>query len=156
MMSAGMAPPPTLSITPATREQASEVARLLTQLVQPFSTEDILSRWDRWYAEGNTALLALRPDGTAAGLATIHVTVVLHRPRPLGRITSLIVDEPDRGRGVGRALVAAAEAALGDAGCGMIEITSNMRLEEAHAFYRHLGYEQTSFRFMKKLPGSRS
>ena len=141
----------TAQITVATREHAGEIARLLTRLVQPFSAADILSRWDRWHTEGNSALLAMRPDGSVAGLATTHVTVVLHRPKPLGRITSLIVDEPDRGRGIGRALVSAAESMLAEAGCYMIEITSHVRLQDAHAFYRHIGYEQTSLRFMKAL-----
>jgi ribosomal protein S18 acetylase RimI-like enzyme len=147
--------PSACTIARAGRSDAPEIARLLTQLARPFGPEDILSRWDRWCAEGNQALLALRGNGSAAGLITTHVTVVLHRPRPLGRITSLIVDEPDRGHGVGRALVTAAEGLLRDAGCGMVEITSNATRVDAHAFYRRIGYEQTSVRFMKELdPGA--
>jgi GNAT superfamily N-acetyltransferase len=95
--------------------------------------------------------VAARADGTLAGAVTLHQMIVLHRLRPVGRITALVVDAPDRGRGIGRALVAAAEAALARSGCGLLEITSNVRLAEAHAFYEHLGYERTSFRFAKVL-----
>jgi GNAT superfamily N-acetyltransferase len=135
----------------ARKDHAAEMARLLTQLVQPVSADDILSRWDRWEEHGNAAILAVREDDSAAGLATLHINVVLHRPMPLGHITSLIVDEPDRRKGIGSTLVMAAEQLLANAGCGMIELTSNMRLDEAHAFYLRIGYEQTSFRFMKTL-----
>jgi ribosomal protein S18 acetylase RimI-like enzyme len=48
-------------------------------------------------------------------------------------------------------LVEAAERLLKKAGCKLVEVTSNDRRAQAHAFYRHLGYERTSLRFMKKL-----
>ena len=44
---------------------------------------------------------------------------VLHRPRSVGRITSLVVDTSERGTRIGRALVAAAEETLASAGCGL-------------------------------------
>lgn len=95
--------------------------------------------------------MVTRADGTLAGAVTLHQMVVLHRPTPVGRITALVVDDSVRGQGIGRALVAAAEQALADSGCGLLEITSNERLADAHAFYAHLGYERTSVRFAKLL-----
>jgi GNAT superfamily N-acetyltransferase len=143
------------AIRPAAEVDAPEIARLLTTLGHPTTAESIAARWREWVAAGNSALVAARADGSLAGLATLHQRAVLHRPRTVGRITALVVDAPDRGQGIGRALVAAAEAALVRSGCGLLEITSNVRLADAHAFYEHLGYERTSLRFAKVLvPGS--
>lgn len=134
----------------ATLEDAADVARLLTPLGYPVSTGDVRRRWPDWAREGNAALVV--GDGSSlAGIITLHRTTVLHRPEPVGRITSLAVDEAARGRGYGRALVAAAERELRAWGCGTVEVTSNMRRAEAHAFYLHLGYEQTSYRFFRPL-----
>jgi len=135
----------------ATDSDLPEIARLLVQLGRADDTGSIVSRWDVWRAEGNAALVAVRPDETLSGVATLHITTPLHRPETMGRIHALVVDAPDRGHGVGRALVAAAEAHLARAGCSLMEITSHNRLVEAHAFYRHLGYELTSMRFAKNL-----
>ena len=143
--------PPEFTIRSAAERDAPELARLFTALGHPAGGDDIVARWGSWHAAGNSALVAARLDGTLAGVATLHHTHVLHRPRPVGRITALIVDEPDRGRGIGRDLVRRSEKLLTDAGCGLLEITSNARLVDAHEFYRRLGYEETSARFMKKL-----
>ncbi len=142
---------PAPPVRAATARDAPEIARLLTVLGHPTAADAVSARWDEWAAAGNVALVVARDDGTLAGVATLHRMVVLHRPRPVGRITALVVDASERGRGVGRALVAAAEGALAGAGCGLLEITSNARRADAHAFYERLGYERTSVRFMKPL-----
>ena len=97
---------PVLAIRPATEHDVPELARLFTALGHPATAEAIAERWREWAAAGNTALVAPRRDGALAGAATLHRMVVLHRPRPVGRITALVVDTPLRGQGVGRALVA--------------------------------------------------
>ena len=85
------------------------------------------------------------------GILAWHVTPVLHRPHPVGRITMMVVAEGERRHGIGRALVDAACERMLAKGCGLIEVTSNVDLSGAHGFYRRLGFERTSYRFARKL-----
>jgi GNAT superfamily N-acetyltransferase len=90
-------------------------------------------------------------DKTVVGLIGIHRMVTIHRPAPVGRIPILVVAKEAQGHGLGRMLVDAAEQWCRTKDCQIIEVTSNDRRAQAHAFYRHMGYERTSIRFMKKL-----
>ena len=139
------------TIRPALEVDAGELARLFTLLGFPTNAGVILAQWTEWKAAGNLAFVAESAIGTLLGGITLHQMAVLHRPRPVGRITALVVDTSVRGQGIGRALVAAAEEALTASGCGLLEITSNMRLVEAHAFYERLGYERLDMRMRRRL-----
>ena len=141
---------PPFSIRRALAEDVGALARLLTPLGYPLEEGDVRAVWPA-FDSGDSWALVIEEDGRLVGAVTLHLTVVLHRPKPVGRITSLIVDETARGRGFGRALMRAAEESLAAAGCGLVEVTSHRRRTEAHRFYRHLGYEETSRRFMKVL-----
>jgi ribosomal protein S18 acetylase RimI-like enzyme len=130
----------------------------IAQLIEVFGfkmgADELADRIGRLSRMGEPVLVARMGD-ELAGCLTWHEMSVLHRPDPVGRITLLVVAPHMRRKGVGRALVEAAEARLAARGCGLIEVTSNDKLRAAHAFYRRLGYAQTSRRFARPLePGS--
>jgi GNAT superfamily N-acetyltransferase len=61
------------------------------------------------------------------------------------------VAEHAHGRGVGRVLVAHVEERARREGCVQLELSSSDRREDAHAFYRRLGFDDVSRRFVKEL-----
>ncbi len=138
-------------IRSATQDDSQELARLFTELGHPTTSTQILTHWPAWSQYGSQALVAAQDDGQLLGVLALHSMIVLHRPKPIGRVSALVVDARLRGSGIGRALMAAAETILKEAGCGLIEITSHNRLVDAHAFYEHLAYDRTSIRLVKNL-----
>ncbi len=147
------APPPPPS-QPKVRAAKPSDAPTLTELIK-FLGHEIDEKTVRKniakLAKAGEAPLVATLDRAVIGLCGIHRTVTVHRPAPVGRITVLVVAESAQDKGIGRMLVEEAEKLLKRAGCQIVEVTSNDRRTAAHAFYRHLGYERTSIRFMKKV-----
>ena len=123
---------------------------MIDQLGYEATPDEIAERLEAIRVEGRIVLLA-ELDGAVVGCLSTSVMRVLHRPAPVGRISMMVVDEAVRGRGIGAALVRAAEEVLAAQGCYMVEVTSNVRRAEAHRFYERLGYERTSVRLAKEL-----
>jgi ribosomal protein S18 acetylase RimI-like enzyme len=142
-------PPPKLMIREAKSADAEAIARLIGELGFDVTKDDVSKRLRALARSGEPVLVAER--GGTVGCLGWHVTPVLHRPTPVGRVTMLVVAEGARREGVGEALVAEAEARTAARGCGLIEVTSNIELGGAHEFYRRIGFERTSYRFVKKL-----
>ena len=138
---------------PRVREAMPRDAAALTGLIRELGYEateaEVRKRLAALRKRGEPPLVADR-DGVI-GCLTWHVRIMLHRPRPVGRISMMVVTERARGGGVGAALLEAAEARLHALGCGLVEVTSNMKRMRAHAFYERRGYERTSYRFAKLI-----
>jgi len=148
-------PEPEAAPEPAVREakpgDSAAIAALVTALGFPSEPAELARRIAALRKAGEPPLVV--EEKAVLGVLTWHVTPALHRPTPVGRVTMMIVDGRARGRGLGTALLEAAEARLRAAGCGLAEVTSNIELGGAHAFYRRRGYERTSYRFAKNLGG---
>ncbi len=144
------AAPNDVAIRPARAEDCERLAALIGQLGYGAGASDVAERLAAMEAEGRLVLVA-ELDGAVIGCLSTSTMRVLHRPAPVGRISMMVVDEALRGRGIGAALVRAAEQALAAQGCYMVEVTSNVRRGDAHRFYERLGYERTSVRLAKEL-----
>jgi GNAT superfamily N-acetyltransferase len=142
-------PPGGYSIRFARATDVTELARLFGELGYDIPVDVLATRMAAFQDAGEEAIVAEDEASPVhlLGAATLHLTPVLHRAGPVGRVSALVVEERARGRGIGRALMRAAEQWAAERGCVLMEVTSNMRRADAHRFYEGLGYERTSFRF---------
>lgn len=126
---------------------AEAIARLLGELGHPTPAADVPRRLAAMRAEGGQALLADDRALGPVGLMTLSSHAALHAAGPVAYITALVTTEAVRGRGVGRALVAAAFDWARRRGCVRLSVTSAERRAGAHAFYPRCGLPYTGRRF---------
>ena len=132
---------------------ADQLARLFDQLGHPQTVGALRRQLERLLADPRADVLVADDGGALIGATTYAFVPVAHDSGPWCRITTLVVDDAHRGRGIGRLLVAAAESAAREAACSRIEATSAVHRSDAHRFYERLGYGRGSSHFLKRLPG---
>lgn len=143
-------PPPKPVIREAKPSDARRLVELIRYLGHEIDERSVRRNLTALKKAGETPLVATLGK-QVVGLCGIHRSTMIHRDAPIGRISPLVVADEAQGHGIGRMLVEAAEDWCQKRGCKLVEVTSNDRRAEAHAFYRHMGYERTSIRFVKKL-----
>jgi predicted N-acetyltransferase YhbS len=130
-----------IAIRPALARDASTISRLLRQLGYD-RTQAALA--ERIAAGSNTQLaFVAQNEGNVIGFMSLHIIDWLHRSDPAARLSAVVVDTNYRRLGIGRALIAFAEARALERGCTSIELTSNLRrkADGTYDFYASLGYQ---------------
>lgn len=138
-----------------TTGDAAAVAALSGQLGYPAGEEAIRRRWAAVDGEPDHALFVTETaDGRVVGWVHVHERRLMLADG-MAEVLGLVVDEGERGTGVGRRLVDEAERWSLARGCGSMRISSNVVRREAHAFYQKLGYAiaKTQHAFRKHLNG---
>jgi GNAT superfamily N-acetyltransferase len=133
------------------RGDAPRIAALLDQLGYPTAPEQIEVRLRRLAASGADATWVAEHDGEIVGVAGLHVSPSLEHDADVAKVSELVVDERFRRQGIGRALMAEVEREARRRGCTLLFLTTAERRNEAHRFYRRLGFEETGRRFAKSL-----
>jgi N-acetylglutamate synthase-like GNAT family acetyltransferase len=143
------APDPVLRIRAATTDDADALAALLGQL-SGFSLKGAEVANNLASACKAKAGMVVAELGEIVGCCGWAVVPTIHRGA-IGRLTALVVDNAHRRRGIGTAMLGAAETALAKAGCHQVEAMSDITINNSHNFFRSLAFEQTSYRFVRTI-----
>lgn len=103
---------------------------------------------------GTDAAVLVATDADDRAVGWIHVELKRTLLAPLGaQVMALVVDEGQRGAGVGAELLGAGEAWALEQGCHRMLVATRITRERAHGFYRREGYEldKTSHVFEKEI-----
>ena len=96
-------------------------------------------------------MLVAELDGEVVGVAVLELIHPLHTPAPEGVLTALVTDANARHRGAARVLIADASRRARQAGAGKLYLRCHRRRDDAHAFYRAQGFDETHLTFDRKL-----
>jgi GNAT superfamily N-acetyltransferase len=132
---------------------AETVASLLGELGYRQPAGMVQRRLATLTGDGNAVWVAELALGVV-GVIAMHLVPTLHAPGCIGKITALVVSRESRARGVGTALVRAAENWARAQGAYRFEVVSGNHRPDAHRFYVQLGYRAPDqVRFTKDAGG---
>jgi len=137
------------TIRQAVESDAAAVKGLLEELENRAFDQAV---FDRIYAEYlHTPLtlmqVAVHGEDEIVGFISCKGQSLLHHEGLVFEIQELIVTAAHQGKGVGRELVAALKPELALLGAKSLEVTSNKRRKEAHAFYQSVGFKNSHEKF---------
>ena len=138
------------SVRQAVEADLEGLASLCAQLGYEAPLPELASRLSKLLDDPRSDVFVAETEGLV-GLATLYYVPVVHEPGSWARLTALVVDEAERGRGVGAALIDSAERAARARGCSRIEATSAVHRSGAHQFYERHGYRHVSAYLLKRL-----
>ena len=134
-----------------TESDVDRVADLVTQLGYPASAADIARRFTRFDGRTDQALLVADDRGEVVGWMQVVAYPYLESDES-AEIRGLVVADSHRGRGIGAALISAAEAWAAQHGCQTLRVRSNITRGRAHAFYERHGFERVKTQHCLQKP----
>jgi len=141
-----------VTIRAAETADTDALADLMTQLGYETRASEMQMRMEAILADKHYATFVAVSKGKVCGMIGTFTCYSYEHNSPSSRILALVVSEKMRGRGVGHALIAAAEKGLSQKNISRVAVNTRFERKEAHEFYEKLGYTRNGFRFVKELP----
>ncbi len=143
--------PPGVRLRPLAEGDLDAVTRLIAEFGSRRSpVPDRLEAVGRTYvahardvAAGRAASLVAELEGVTVGVCTLEWQRPFWADELHAWIPDLVVTEPVRGRGIGRALIVSALRSARNAGAAEVRLESGAQREAAHGLYRSIGFAET-------------
>lgn len=136
-----------------TAGDASDVAALSGQLGYPTTAAQVRERLEAISQTPDNVSFVAERNGVVVGWVNVFGVHLLASPASFAEIGGLVVDTNERRQGIGRQLMAHAEAWAAAQNYGHLRLRSGLHRTDAHHFYESIGYTlaRTSLMFRKEL-----
>jgi GNAT superfamily N-acetyltransferase len=139
----------TITLRPATADDAERIAGLFTDEGYPAGPSDIVERLERFASEHSRVIVADN-GGEVLGFVAVHALPRFEHSDRVLRIMALVVDAGVRERGVGRLLMEDAERLGREVGAAFAEVTAGHHRPDARRFYEDLDYDGSVAAYLRK------
>lgn len=136
-------PDGTLSLRNAIGSDADAIGRLYSQLSQQSGSVSVDPvRLEEIAVDPSNLLLVAERDGCIVATALLTLCLdAMYRNQPFGVVENIVVDIGHRSSGCGKALMEAIDHAAMNADCSKVMLLSANMREDAHAYFRAMGYD---------------
>jgi ribosomal protein S18 acetylase RimI-like enzyme len=140
-----------VTIRVAEMNDAAALAHLMCELGYETTKSEMQMRMERIATDKCYRTFVAVLDGKVCGMIGTLTCPSYEHNDPSGRILALAILSTMRRRGIGRALIAAAEKDFAQRAIRRVALDTRLAREDAHKFYESLGYERNGWRFVKQL-----
>lgn len=119
--------------------------------VRNATDESVSVTYEQMKQDDRYCTFVAEADGKIVGLAAAVKVLAIGHPGGYVKMNGIGVLPEYRGQGIGKMLMRQVEQMAVESGSPYIGLASGLSRTDAHAFYRSLGYRETSFWFRKSL-----
>jgi GNAT superfamily N-acetyltransferase len=145
----------TITVRPARRADLPRIRELLSALAgKPLTPKEAANRFALVAGNPEEEMVVACSGKEVVGLLTFRIRHNIESVSHYGEVSAVVVDDAWRKKGVGRLLLERAERIARRRKCiGLWLVSGFGREEEAHQFYRRMGFASTGMRFVKRFQG---
>ena len=113
--------------------------------------QELLEVFERGLNSNTDYYLSAVEDGSVIGFSAFYMANNFWQEGIIAYDYGMIVDEKNRGKGIGKSLLDKACQIAKELGCKRFELDSGFQREGAHKFYESIGFEKRAYLFSKVL-----